>query len=150
MTHIYKDLLIRQEVCRHCVFFKDGRCSLTGARLNVQIYETCPKKFWPKLSNNKPKKKIKLPVLVRRALSATKSFLRWASKGFPKTQAQLVKERLAICQNCDLWDGKALNGTGRCKECGCSTWAKLRMATEKCPLNKWGPAPERNLFSFFG
>jgi hypothetical protein len=30
-----------------------------------------------------------------------------------------------------------MRGTGRCSKCGCSTWAKLRMASEKCPIDKW-------------
>jgi hypothetical protein len=71
------------------------------------------------------------------AASASKSLKSWAGSGFPKSTDEVVKSRLSICKECEFWDGKALGGTGRCKECGCSTWAKLRMATERCPLGKW-------------
>jgi hypothetical protein len=28
-----------------------------------------------------------------------------------------------------------------CKECGCLAMAKIRVASEACPLGKWGPEP---------
>jgi hypothetical protein len=57
--------------------------------------------------------------------------------GAPTTQPEILSSREATCHACIEWDAGALNNTGRCKKCGCSTWAKLRMATERCPLGKW-------------
>ena len=57
--------------------------------------------------------------------------------GFKSPPSEVLTERESICRACDQWDAQAINGTGRCKKCGCSTWAKLRMATERCPLGKW-------------
>jgi hypothetical protein len=70
---------------------------------------------------------------------------RFARSGFAATPPDILATREATCRACPEWDAAALNGTGRCRKCGCSTWAKLRMATESCPLGKWkavSAAPE--------
>ena len=76
---------------------------------------------------------------------------RFARSGFAATPPEILAAREATCRACDQWDAAALNATGRCRKCGCSTWAKLRMASEACPLGKWEaissasalPAPPR-------
>jgi len=74
----------------------------------------------------------------RRAIeSALSAGAKWASAGFRATPQETLAAREEICRACPEWDAAALNGTGRCRQCGCSTWAKLRMATESCPLAKW-------------
>ena len=67
-------------------------------------------------------------------LKSSSNFLR---HGAPTTPPETLAAREATCRACDQWDAAALNGTGRCRKCGCSTWAKLRMASEACPLGKW-------------
>ena len=62
---------------------------------------------------------------------------RFARAGFATTPPEALATREATCRACPEWDATALNNTGRCRKCGCSTWAKLRMATERCPLGKW-------------
>jgi hypothetical protein len=62
---------------------------------------------------------------------------RFARAGFATTPPEALAAREATCRACLEWDAQALNKTGRCRKCGCSTWAKLRMATERCPLGKW-------------
>lgn len=62
---------------------------------------------------------------------------RFARAGFATTPPEALASRETTCRACPEWDAQALGGTGRCKICKCSTWAKLRMATEKCPLGKW-------------
>jgi hypothetical protein len=66
--------------------------------------------------------------------SAAKKF---TASGFATTPPAILAARESTCRACPEWDATALNGTGRCRKCGCSTWAKLRMATERCPLGKW-------------
>lgn len=61
----------------------------------------------------------------------------FARSGYATTPPEILAEREATCRACDQWDAAALNATGRCRKCGCSTWAKLRMATERCPIGKW-------------
>ena len=62
---------------------------------------------------------------------------RFARSGFSTTPPEILAEREATCRACSEWDAAALNATGRCRKCGCSTWAKLRMASESCPLGNW-------------
>lgn len=62
---------------------------------------------------------------------------RFARAGFAVIPPEALVTRESICRACPEWDPAALNNTGRCRKCGCSTWAKLRMATERCPLGKW-------------
>ena len=73
---------------------------------------------------------------------------RFARAGFATTPPEALATREATCKACPEWDATALNATGRCRKCGCSTWAKLRMATERCPIGKWDAvAPDLKLNS---
>jgi hypothetical protein len=74
---------------------------------------------------------------IEKLKSAYWATIKFARAGLPSISPEALESRQSICRSCDQWDAKAINGTGRCKKCGCSTWAKLRMATEKCPLGKW-------------
>jgi len=62
---------------------------------------------------------------------------KFAASNFIPTPPEALATREATCRACPEWDAQALNNTGRCCKCGCSTWAKLRMATERCPIGKW-------------
>jgi len=77
--------------------------------------------------------KLQLDMMTKLGLSAH----RFARAGFATTPPEALATREATCRACPEWDATALNNTGRCRKCGCSTWAKLRMATEVCPLGKW-------------
>ena len=66
-----------------------------------------------------------------------KSATNFTASGFTTTPPEALATREATCRACPEWDAAALNSTGRCRKCGCSTWAKLRMATEACPIGKW-------------
>lgn len=72
-----------------------------------------------------------------KAFNLLKSSASFAFNGFPVTSDEALKKRMDTCKSCPEWDDSAMSGTGRCRKCGCSTWAKLRMATEACPLKKW-------------
>lgn len=74
---------------------------------------------------------------IDQAQNFTHAIARFTRSGFAATPPDILAQREATCRSCQEWDAEALNKTGRCKKCGCSTWAKLRMATEKCPLGKW-------------
>ncbi len=80
-----------------------------------------------------------LPTAAGMAQNLARSIARWVSQGLPLASEEALQARLAICSACVWWDPAALAGTGRCRKCGCSTQAKLRLATEKCPIDKWGP-----------
>ncbi len=79
------------------------------------------------------------PSLLEKAKSLALATEEWAKSGFKKVDELQLQDRLDICQGCEFWDQSGFAGTGKCKKCGCSTQAKLRMATSKCPIDKWGP-----------
>jgi len=75
--------------------------------------------------------------IVNEIGSFTNSVNQFFANGMPCVEPSVLEHRMDICKSCDQWDAQALGGTGRCRKCGCSTWAKLRMATESCPIGKW-------------
>ena len=77
------------------------------------------------------------PNLQQQAANLGKAFVNWTSYGFSATPPEILAAREATCRSCIEWDSTALNNTGRCVKCGCSTWVKLRMASERCPIGKW-------------
>ena len=81
------------------------------------------------------------PTLPQQAANLGKALVNWTASGFSPTPPDILATREATCRACPEWDATALNNTGRCRICKCSTWAKLRMATERCPLGKWEPVP---------
>jgi len=79
----------------------------------------------------------KLAHFLNEVKQAGNAAHRFARAGFATTPPEILATREATCRACPEWVAAALNATGRCRKCGCSTWAKLRMATESCPLGKW-------------
>jgi hypothetical protein len=77
------------------------------------------------------------PSHYKMASSLVKAALDWTKSGFPIPDPETFNARLETCKGCEFWDESGFAKTGRCKKCGCSTQAKLRMATEKCPIDKW-------------
>lgn len=82
-------------------------------------------------------KKQEYPSVKEMASSASDSITKWISSGFKIASKEETEKRRRICIVCPFWDAMALNATGRCKKCGCSTWAKIKLATESCPEKKW-------------
>jgi hypothetical protein len=78
-------------------------------------------------------------TISQMAGSLASSVINYAKSGFQNTSPEQLESRLDICKVCEFWDQSGFGGTGSCKQCGCSTYAKLRMATSKCPIDKWGP-----------
>jgi hypothetical protein len=66
----------------------------------------------------------------------------WAKERFRVTTEAGMAERRAICNPCEHRDPIK----DECKLCGCHLSGlilnKLRVATEACPVGKWGPEPE--------
>jgi hypothetical protein len=68
---------------------------------------------------------------------------RWVASGANVVSLDQLEARKAICKECPEWNPAGFAGTGSCKKCGCSTQAKLRMTTSKCPIDKWGQVDVR-------
>lgn len=134
----------RRAICLLCSKFnkQNQSCSIDNKPINEKFFVgNCQLNKWPikaHFEKEKPKKnQEKDPTLAKKAISFSISMYKWAVSGFLKAGKRQVHNRLSICQACEFWDGEAWNKTGRCKKCGCSTWAKIRLKTEKCPIGKW-------------
>jgi hypothetical protein len=77
------------------------------------------------------------PSLAEMAAGLSTSAMRWAASGFKIVDADTLEARQAVCRQCEFWDSQGFRGTGRCRKCGCSTQAKLRLASASCPVDKW-------------
>jgi hypothetical protein len=107
---------------------------LTGARLNTWSHV----KTEAKLPHADQATLLpELPSLATQAKTLIGSLAEWAKRGMKVVDADTLQVRLDICAGCEFWNPRGFKGTGRCMKCGCSTQAKLRMATASCPVNKW-------------
>lgn len=70
------------------------------------------------------------PTLIQMAADFAKAMIRWSGKGFACVSKDEYIKRRSICSEC--------TGGWRCPHCGCMLWAKIALATEKCPAGKWG------------
>jgi len=145
MNFTESPLCQNRQACTYCRFMPDWR-------LQFGAPEECPHGI---TLDNLPEAKSMLnrmiredglrppkypnPSLLEKAGSLTSSVGNWAKSGFKKVDESQLQSRLDICKGCEFWDQSGFAGTGKCKKCGCSTQAKLRMATSKCPIDKWGP-----------
>lgn len=77
------------------------------------------------------------PSLPQMATSVATSAFNWAKSGFALAPEAEVERRMEICKPCNQYDAAGFGGAGRCLNCGCMIPAKLRLATERCPLAKW-------------
>jgi hypothetical protein len=135
-------------MCQYAISISDSsnRCSLDfyGGFPSKGVCALCVKNgenntaHKQQLDRNQQDQEVSSTVSVlEMAGTLSNSILRWASSGFQVVANDVLEDRKTICSACDLWDPTAFGGTGRCKKCGCSTQAKLRIATEKCPIGKW-------------
>jgi len=59
-----------------------------------------------------------------------------AATGQDRASQQTIIQRTQMCRDCP--HAQITAGVfGRCKLCGCATWAKVRNASERCPAGKW-------------
>lgn len=77
------------------------------------------------------------PSLSKQAATFGKALVNWTASGLHATPQESLDFRIATCRACPEWDATGYAGSGKCRKCGCSTWPKLRMASESCPLGKW-------------
>ena len=117
-----------------CKFYTDGKCEL-GYHNGKPHAGNC--RACIAAGENNKEFADSRPKLTAQIKSVSLAIGRFAKSGFTTVEPEVLEQRLNICKSCDLWDPTAFLNTGRCKKCGCSTQAKLRMATEKCPIGKW-------------
>jgi hypothetical protein len=79
------------------------------------------------------------PSLFQKAKNLGGAIKRFASDGFKVASDAEYDKRVEICKGCEFWNAAGYNNTGQCLKCGCATKYKLKMAAEKCPIDKWLP-----------
>lgn len=148
----------RFEICKGCdqynaeAFDGGGQCMACGCPLQKKLrvkMDACPLGKWgPDMSAETPPAPVAAPVPEYTPPSITdmaKSFFTGAAQfvaaGMPRTPLEQLQVRLDTCRACEYWNPDGFGGTGSCRRCGCSTEAKLRMATSECPLGYWQAVP---------
>jgi hypothetical protein len=116
--------------------FKRGRVDGDFIFLSDEDFKYIKENYSPKPPQKK-QEDTQYPSIKTMAKTAASSTANWIKSGAKIVDEETLNKRKEVCRTCEFWNSEALGGTGRCKKCGCSTWAKLRMATEKCPIGKW-------------
>lgn len=78
------------------------------------------------------------PAAVK-LLHLRRALRRWQAAGCPLAPRPVRHARATICTACPHWAPGGNLGLGECRAPGCGcTRAKWWLATEACPLGKWG------------
>lgn len=73
------------------------------------------------------------PTVAELAENFVGAMERWTAAGFPTVSADDYAQREVACEVCELWDGSARFGLGKCNApgCGCTKF-KRWLKTEQC------------------
>jgi hypothetical protein len=69
--------------------------------------------------------------------SLTKSAKDFAASGMELADEKTYNQRVDTCKACEHYDPSGYNNTGKCSICKCSTVAKPKIASARCPIEKW-------------
>lgn len=111
------------------------RCKKCGLKIRThdasKIYVICP---------GQPRKKSEYPPLLKQAKNYATALAKHTLSGGATCDDTEVQARLAVCRSCEKYNA----ADERCTVCGCRANAdanaftnKLRMKSQKCPLEKW-------------
>lgn len=109
------------EKCKQCKHASEKKiwCCKFGFYFNIESRLIPPKITIPKQT----------PTVLQMASDFTRAMIKWGKSGLKCVSKEDYLARRTICSKCtDGW---------RCPHCGCMLWAKIALATEKCPENKW-------------
>lgn len=141
----------RLEVCKGCeqyngeAFEGKGQCMACGCPIQSRLRITqvgCPLGKWAAENVALPEPEPVLPepvppTITDMAKSFFKSAAVFVASGLARTPLEPLQARLDACKVCRYWNPEGFAGTGSCRQCGCSTQVKLRMATSECPMGYW-------------
>ena len=131
------DMNERLEICKKCLYFLDkGEVFQCGKDKRIIDFfiknptSICSDNKWGSLDKTKI-------TFSTKSLNFGKAITEWVTDGFKVPTESQISERLEICKSCEFWNENGFVGTGLCEKCGCSTEAKIRMSSQKCPIDKW-------------
>lgn len=134
------------KVCRECGDDPTEPNHVVASLVITHVLEHAPERKRETLKSFGPKTK-KKPNPVQQTVSYTQSVAKWIAHGRPERSDEEVLKILDTCSKCKHFKIRTINdGTpvGQCLKCGCSVSIsggatnKARMATESCPIGKWG------------
>lgn len=76
---------------------------------------------------------MKKPNIIKKAWNLSNSIIQYAKSGFDNTSKEKYKERLTLCNSCELLNKEK----GTCTICGCVMSVKAKWDVESCPEKKW-------------
>lgn len=76
------------------------------------------------------------PGPLARSKSLMKALANWTASGFKLRSQEEIDRVMAICRECNFYDGESGILKVVCKVCKCSR-KKTAIATEHCPVGKW-------------
>lgn len=84
------------------------------------------------VSKKQRKRRLTRKEFVKGAKSVAKSVA-----GVGLAEENIIATRKEICNKCEFREG------GKCGKCGCFLRHKTRLASESCPISRWGTANKR-------
>lgn len=141
----------RFESCASCAYYKSssfeggGECTACGCPIQTKLRQpnsSCPQGKWASKNileeaaqaASEVKQYPPVSVMAKNFFNSAAGFV---ASGLKVTPVDEIQNRLDICKKCENFDGSGFNGTGRCRDCGCSLKLKIRMASSECPVGKW-------------
>ena len=84
-----------------------------------------------------------LPSLSKQVGNVVSAAVKMVRNGAKFVSEEIRKKRMDTCLDCD----RCISSWGqpRCTECGCFVGLKTKIASESCPLDKWGPEIQKPL-----
>ena len=73
------------------------------------------------------------PSKVQMAKSFGRAVIDQARAGNPKRSPEEIARIMRICKRCPSY----VKDPERCRKCGCKAPAKIKWATQNCPVKKW-------------
>jgi hypothetical protein len=131
------DIQVRRDICQGCKLDCPERATISHA----DPCEACPRRVWHAWGDCA---RVTAPTPAEMAANAARSGARWMAAGLPIVSRSIYRVRLTLCRACPHWSDGARLGLGKCNAPGCGcTKLKLRLATERCPLNppRWERIP---------
>lgn len=111
-----------------------GFCGRHRILKDETMYDLCRKDVNIFLAYEVQTGNIEEPGIIGKAINYTTAKIAHVAAGSPIASESEQKYRLEICASCPLLQ------EGICLKCGCPVEEKVKLATEKCPLEppKWG------------
>jgi len=77
-------------------------------------------------------------VINEAAGSVSRGIKMYAKSKVIASDHSIVTSRVEICRGCESLED--VYGMEYCTKCLCAMWLKVRLASSRCPIDKWEPS----------